>query len=353
MKWLKRIGVAAVVVLFTGTLFWFLFPRPISEVLFRVAINSLSLPDAGERSGLHVYLCGTGSPLPDPTRSGPCLGILASGQAFVIDPGEGAARRLSNMGFPTGSIDAVILTHLHSDHLDGLGGILLQAWVGGGRDEPLPVYGPAGINRVVTGVNEMFAIDSTFRTAHHGKAIANPAGYGATAKVVELEISDPLKVYAEIIDNDKVKIIATPVSHAPVHPAMGLRIDHAGRSVSFSGDTVYDEHFVKLSKNVDMMIHDSMQHWMVEAMEQGMRVLDPNGPVGKILEDIVDYHASPEDAARAARDAGAKALALTHVAPPLPSKLLYPAFLGAAPDIFDGPITVGEDGMIFSFEPAN
>jgi ribonuclease Z len=350
MKWFKGLAVVAASVIAAAVLVWVLFPRPISEALFRAGVSLVPLPAEARQEGLDVYLCGTGSPLTDPTRSGPCLGIVAGGRAYVIDPGEGSARRLFGMGFPIGAMDAVIITHLHSDHIDGLGNILIGAWIVGSRKDPLPVYGPEGVGRVVAGFNEAFEIDSTFRTAHHGKEIAAPAGYGAVPQVVEFE-DYPLGV-SKILENDSVRILATPVSHAPVHPAMGIRIDHAGRSVSFSGDTLYDERFVKLSKGVDLMIHDAMQHRMVAVLEERARAT-PNGAVAsKVLKDIVDYHASPEDAARAAQDAGAQSLVLTHIAPPLPSKLFYPAFLGDAPNLFDGPITIGEDGMVLSFDPA-
>jgi ribonuclease Z len=141
-----------------------------------------------------------------------------------------------------------------------------------------------------------------------------------------------------------------PVSHDPVEPALSLRIDHAGRSVSFSGDTLYDERFVTLSKGVDLMLHDAMQHRMINLMEIRLRVLNPDSPGVKFLLDIVDYHANPEDAARAANKAGAKTLILTHIAPPLPTRLLYPPFLGDANDFFNGEIVVGEDGMIFNLK---
>lgn len=347
MKWVLRFARVFVIAVATCAAAWLLFPRPISEFIFRTAISLQSLPDTAQQDGLHVFLCGTGSPLPDPTRSGPCLGIVAGGRAFVIDPGEGAARRLMNMGFPAGAIEAVILSHLHSDHIDGLGNILLQAWIVGGRKVPLPVYGPAGVENVVSGVNEMFRIDSTFRTAHHGTEIADPAGYGAIPRFIDLV---PFK-FTEVIADAEVRITATAVSHAPVHPAMGLRIDHAGRSVSFSGDTVYDPRFVKLSKDVDLMLHDAMQHWMIGAFEEQAQALAPGAVAIKILQDIVDYHATPEEAAKAAQEANAGELVLTHIAPPLPLRLFYPAFLGDAPQVFDGPITVGEDGMIFSFAP--
>jgi len=70
--------------------------------------------------------------------------------------------------------------------------------------------------------------------------------------------------------------------------------------------------------------------------------------ISTVMGDILDYHASPEDAARAAKDAGAKALVLYHIVPPLPSNLLYAAFLGDAPGIFNGPIRVAEDGLLIS-----
>lgn len=347
MKWLRRLVVVVLAVLGIGVAAWWMFARPISEAMFRAGISLLPLPAAAEQVGLEVYLCGTGSPLPDPTRAGPCLGIVAGGKAYVIDPGEGAARRLFEMGFPMGAMDAVVITHLHSDHIDGLGNLLVQAWIVGGRDTPLPVYGPQGVSRVVAGVNEMFDIDRVFRTAHHGPEIANPNGYGAEPRLVDLVPFETV----EFIADDDVTVSGTLVSHAPVHPSMGIRVDHAGRSISFSGDTLYDARFVVLSKGVDMMLHDAMQHRMIKVVEERARTV-PNGEVAtKILSDIVDYHASPEDAARAAADAGAAELVLTHIAPALPTRLFYPAFLGEAPDLFDGPITVGEDGMIFRFEP--
>lgn len=351
MKWFRRLAVTVVAIALCFGLAWMLFSRPISETLFRVGISLVPLPTEPRQEGIEVYLCGTGSPLTDPARSGPCLGVVAGGRGYVIDPGEGSARRLAEMGFPIGALESVIITHVHSDHIDGLGNILVQAWIVASRSEPLTVIGPSGVERVVAGVNEMFAVDATFRTAHHGDAIANPAGYGAEALVLELE-QFPVAP-SEVPSSEGVTIRAVSVSHSPVHPAMGIRFDHAGRSVSFSGDTLYDSRFVALSEGVDMMIHDAMQHWMVGVLKE-RAASTPNGAVAeKILTDIIDYHATPEDAAKAAQKAGAGALVLTHIAPPLPSALFYPAFLGDAPNLYDGPITVGEDGMVFSFDPVN
>ena len=131
---------------------------------------------------------------------------------------------------------------------------------------------------------------------------------------------------------------------------MGVRIDHRGQSVSFSGDTLFDPRFVALSEGVDMMIHDAMQNRMVKQMADAVQGRPGAEILHKILTDIPTYHASPEDAARAAAQAGAGAQVLTHIAPPLPTKLLYPAFLGGARALYSGPITIGEDGMILRLE---
>ena len=121
------------------------------------------LPD-----GIHVVLCGAGSPLPDPARSGPCVAVVAAQKLFVVDVGTGASRNMQMMGLPPSQLAAVFLTHFHSDHIDGLGELSLQRWVGGTFATPLPLIGPIGVDEVAAGFNRAYRIDSTYRTAHHG-----------------------------------------------------------------------------------------------------------------------------------------------------------------------------------------
>ena len=72
-----------------------------------MATNSLDpLPD-----GLHAAFCGTGSPLPDPDRAGPCLAIIAGKRLIIVDAGEGAARNLSLMGLPASRIERTNSEH--------------------------------------------------------------------------------------------------------------------------------------------------------------------------------------------------------------------------------------------------
>jgi len=312
------------------------FEKAVSETAGRNRAEEL--PD-----GLHVFLCGTGSPFPDPSRAGPCLAVIAGDQTLVFDAGSGSPRRLGRMAFPMGDIDRVFLTHLHSDHIDSLGELMLQAWIGGGRTAPLPVAGPVGTATVVAGFDAAYRIDSTYRTAHHGADIANPAGFGGAAEEFALAGDAAQTVY----EAGGVVVKAFPVNHSPVEPAFGYRIDYKGRSVAISGDTVYDERVVAAAQGADVLIHEALDPEMVGALKASFEARG-NDRVATIMHDILDYHASPEDAARAAKDAGAKRLVLTHIVPPLPAKLLYGIFLGEAEDLFDGPIMVGEDGVILS-----
>lgn len=347
MRWFIRLVLAACVVVGFGLISFQVFKPQLAERAFARAIeqNIGVEPSAALPDGLHVYLCGTGSPLPDPTRAGPCLGILAGERAYIVDVGSGSVRNLGQMGFPMARLEGVYLTHLHSDHIDGLGELMLQAWVGGGRSEPLSITGPAGTGEVVAGFNAAYRIDSTYRIAHHGPGIANPAGFGGQA----FEITMPAGPAARtvLLDDGDLRVTAIRVNHAPVEPAFGYRIDYKDRSVAISGDTVYHPGFVAAAGGADLMLHEALDPEMVSQIGE---VLAARGQTNtaRIFSDILDYHASPEDAARAAHEAEAGELVLYHIVPPLPARLLEPIFLGEAHSVFDGPITIGRDGMIFS-----
>src|SRR3546814_10277528 len=99
---------------------------------------------------------------------------------FVVDAGEGAARNIAQMGLPNGKIRALFLTHYHSDHIDGLGPMMLLRWTASGNTAPLPVYGPDGVEAVIGGFNAAYAADNRYRTAHHGAVVTPPAAAGAT-----------------------------------------------------------------------------------------------------------------------------------------------------------------------------
>lgn len=316
-----------------------LFERAVGERVGRD--STANLPD-----GLHIALCGTGSPLPSPSRAGPCNVVIAGKQIFVVDIGEGGGRNINMMGIPTGKIEGVLFTHFHSDHIDGMGPLMMNRWVSSTNTSPLPVYGPNGVDAMVAGFNAAYSIDNGYRTGHHGATIAPPGGAGGTAMPFTLpETGKGDSVI--VLEKDGLKITAFRVDHGPVDPAVGYRFDYKGRSIVISGDTKKSALLIAASKGADLLVHEALQPKLVAMMTEGLEKKGIKN-MAQITRDILNYHASPEEAAESAKEAGVKQLVLSHIVPSIPSKFFYPAFLGDAAKRYDGPIVMGEDGMIFT-----
>lgn len=345
---LKKIGLGLAALAAIALVSVFAFQKPIGTWLFERAIEQNVAADtmAELEDGLHVGLCGTGSPMANLDRAGPCNLVIAGELMFLVDIGEGGSRNVTLMGFSAGDLDAIFLTHFHSDHIDGLGPLALNHWVRGTNTAPLPVHGPAGVEAIVDGFNAAYATDNSYRTAHHGESVAPSTGGGSVARPFELSGNS-----AVIFEQDGLRVTAFTVPHDPVAPAVGYRFDYKGRSACISGDTIKSANLERVCEGVDLLVHEALSMEMVAHVEQVMADAEIE-TAAKIMHDIQDYHASPSDAAESAHIAGARMLVLSHLVPPLPSTYLYPAFLGDAPERFDGELVVGEDGMLFSMPAA-
>lgn len=298
--------------------------------------------------GLHLGLCGAGSPFPDERRAGPCTLVVAGKRLFVFDSGAGSVRNIGKMGFVHGHIEALFLTHFHSDHIDAMGELMLQRWVSVGNKAPLPVYGPEGVEQVLAGFLQAYAQDKTYRVAHHGEATVTPDGFGGVAKPFVMGADGRVVV---LKDGD-LEIVAFTVAHAPVHPAVGYRISYKGRTVVLSGDTKQSSAVQRESAGVDVLVHEALSPPLVGLLvDAAAKAGRKNLP--KIFDDILDYHATPEQAAHTAREAKARYLLLNHIVPPLPLSGMEAAFLGDAPKLYGGPIRVGLDGDFISLLPGS
>ena len=297
--------------------------------------------------GLHVGLCGAGSPLPAPKASGPCVAVVANGALYVVDVGTDSPRNLTRMGWATSALEGVFITHFHSDHIDGLGELMTLRWAGGSFESPLPVYGPTGIERVVNGFNEAYAQDFIYRQAHHGDSVAPLSAAGG--------VSQPFRKPAPgrtvtLLDKDGLTIEAFSVTHTPVDPAVGYRFSYKGRTVVISGDTIKDQNIVDMAKGADLLVHEALAANLVALINEGARN-NQQANLVKITHDIPDYHATPKDAAETAAEAGVGHLLYYHIVPALLVPGQERLFLNGAGDIFEN-YTIGYDGVAFSL-PAN
>ena len=154
-----------------------------------------------------------------------------------------------------------------------------------------------------------------------------------------------------VFAGDGLKVTAFRVNHGPVDPAVGYRFDYKGRSVVISGDTAGSTALVDAARGADMLVHEGLQPKLVKLMTTALTNRG-NDNLAQITRDILGYHASPELVAREAQAAGVRFVVFTHIIPQVPSRMMYPAWLGDARRLYDGPMVVGEDGMMFSL-PAN
>lgn len=320
----------------------------VARVLERGMESRLSADVINElEDGLHLALCGAGGPMPAPNASGPCVAVVAGKHLFIVDAGTDGVRNLNRMGYQPGNIEAVFLTHFHSDHIDGLGEMGTLRWAAGDNAAPLPVYGPQGVERVVNGFNESYAHDFSYRHAHHGDTVAPLAAAGLEARPFQQPDMGELTL---VFEGNGLKVEALAVNHRPVAPAVGYRFSYAGRSLLITGDTTKHDNIQKFSEGIDLLVHEALAPNLVLMMQEaaessGLKILE------KIAVDIPDYHASPVDAAETARDAGVGHLLYYHIVPPLMIPGQEALFLNGAEDVFAN-YTVGRDGVSFSL-PAN
>ena len=341
-RWL---GGLALLLLAAGVLGYALRERIAMAVYERGAARAVAADTiAGLPDGLHAGFCGTGSPMPDPARAGPCLAVIAGKRLIIVDAGEGAARNLALMGLPAGRIERVLLTHFHSDHIDGLAPLALQRWVGSAATAPLILQGPVGVGEVAAGLNAAYRQDSTYRTAHHGAAVVPPSGFGFSPRAFA-------PTGGVVLNDSGLKVTAIPVDHRPVTPAVAYRFDYKGRCLLVSGDTLPSPALTTAAKGCDLLVHEALQPRLTRVPGAAAKAAG-NAGLAKILADIEDYHTTPEQAAEIAAAAGVKALALTHIVPPLRVPGLEAAFLGDARGRFDGELWIADDRDLVSLPAA-
>lgn len=269
---------------------------------------------------IEITLLGTGSPIPDPNRAGPSTLVRAGGQTFLVDCGRGVLQRAAAIGVGANGLTALLLTHLHSDHIADLGDLIITRWVTTFVPDPppLPIIGPPGTAEVVEATLKAFGFDIGYRIAHHADLTAPP-------NVEVHEYTD-----GPVWDSDGVQIRVAPTDHRPVQPTIGFRVEYQGASVVLAGDTVPCESLDALAAGAGALVHTVIRKDLVEQL-----------PMQRV-RDILDYHSSVQQAAATAARAGVGTLVLTHYVPGIaPGQEDQWRALAAAE--FDGPVELGDD----------
>ena len=198
-----------------------------------------------------VVLLGTGTPNPEPDRSGPSVAVVAGGRVYLVDAGPGvvrraeAARRAGVAELTQPALATVFLTHLHSDHTLGLPDLMFSPWVLE-RTAPLEVYGPRGTRAMVDHLARAWAEDVRIRL--DGWQPQNRTGHRARAHEVR-----PGLVYAD----SNVRVTAFAVPHGSVREAFGYRFETADRVIVISGDASFSEAVIEACNGCDVLVHEA------------------------------------------------------------------------------------------------
>lgn len=274
---------------------------------------------------MKVTLLGTGSPLPSATCAGPSSLVQAGGLNLLVDTGRGVIMRLVGAMVPPPMVNAVLLTHLHSDHICDLNDVITTRWIASPAATPLPIYGPVGTKKMVDGLIAMLSQDEGYRLDHHNDLRA--AG-GMKVEVHELNAGESFNL-------GDVKISVHETDHRPVAPTIGFRIEHEGKIAALAGDTIPCQGLYDMCQDADIYVQTVLREDLV-------RTFAPLVPTGERFLDILDYHSTVQQAGQTAAQCNVKTLLLTHFVPAIqPGQ--EDEWRVMAAEHFSGEIVIGPD----------
>ncbi len=267
---------------------------------------------------MEIITLGTGSPIPSPDRAGPSTLVRVEGRSFLVDCGRGVQMRMAAAMAAAPQLTAILLTHLHSDHVCDLNDLITSRWVMTPVPNPLTIIGPIGTRRFVERTLEMLEDDIGYRIAHH-----EDLNEGPIVTVIEVESG-------VAFDDGTVRILAEPTDHAPVAPTVGYRFEALGKSAVLAGDTVPCAGLDRLVEGADVYVQTVIRRQLVEQI-----------PLQRFL-DILDYHSTTESAAETAARGGVGQLVFTHLVPQ-PAPGTEQDWLDDAARHFSGPVHLAVD----------
>jgi ribonuclease Z len=274
---------------------------------------------------MKITLLGTGSPIPDPLRAGPCTLVQAGDRNILVDCGRGALMRSMAAGVLPAMIDTLLITHLHSDHITDVNDLVTTRWVMQPVHVPLKVYGPAGTQAMIDALMRMLELDQQYRHDHHDDLRANGP---LTVDVTEVGPDETFAI-------GTVKVTTHATDHRPVKPTVGFRLEHDGRVAALAGDTVPCAGVDAMCAGADVYVQTVIRADLVNMVANMV-------PTGGRFKDILDYHSTVEQAAQTAARNGVKNLMLTHYVPPLQAAQ-EDEWRALAAQHFDGNIVLGPD----------
>jgi ribonuclease BN (tRNA processing enzyme) len=260
-----------------------------------VAQSSSNSSSSQHTARTRVVLLGTGTPIPDPDRSGPATAIVVGDSVYLIDFGPGVVRRaeaaLLDRGIPAlepANLKVAFVTHLHSDHTAGYSDLIFTGWTSG-RNTPLEVYGPSGLNSMTEHILEAYRVDIETRTNPEGNQRVIGDGWKVNAHEIK-----PGVIYKDV----NVTVTAFPTKHAM--ESYGYRFDTPDRSIVISGDTGPTDETIKACNGCDVLVHEAQMLELYGKMPERLHTF------------VTKYHTTTEQLAALATQAKPRLLVVYH-----------------------------------------
>ena len=271
-----------------------------------------------------IKLLGTGCPSPSSLRFGPSTLLTHKDKKYLFDCGSGVTQRLNEIGMKSSEIEAIFITHLHSDHIMDLYQLFISGWHQG-RNSKFKIIGPQGINNFFTKILSAFNKELEGRIEWEKR----PNNKGLEVDITEIE-----KNYS--FSNEDITIKPFEVDHYPVEPAYGYQIklfeNNVEKTVVISGDTKKSENLIKHALKADALVHEVFVNLEFDKKRMSKDT----------VLNVREYHTSPIEIGEIATIASVKKLILTHFVPPVfdEEKLMKDVSKS-----YKGQIYIGEDLM--------
>lgn len=259
-----------------------------------------------------IILLGTaGRPPAHADRSQPATLLRIGPKNYLIDAGENVGQQLVRAGVPARALSDIFLTHLHWDHLLGLGYLMATGWMTN-RSEPLPVWGPPGTSRYISSEKTALSEGEDIFRAQSPERPALSSLYPAK----EITVGDaPVEIYADAlvrvraVANTHFSKIHSPPHDYGVDRSYAYRFDTAQGSVVFTGDTGPSTAVTKLAKGADVLVTEVCD---LKSIKATMLKLQPASTIDKLVQHMAEQHLSPDEVGRMAEAAGVRKVVLTH-----------------------------------------
>jgi ribonuclease BN (tRNA processing enzyme) len=301
--------------------------------------------------------------MPVAGRAGISSALVVDERIFVLDCGRGSPSAFVDAGLDFTRLEAVLITHLHADHIGDLAGMLLYPWgIRKGDNGPLPpirVFGPSRPTMLPTG-DAAFHRETTIHPdlpvpgtsdlvehilagyAYHLNVMpldARMPDAGSLVEAIDLVVPPPsagiTQVPTVVFEDAAVRITTVAVTHGHAVPALAYRFDTAAGSVVFSGDTTVNDDLIALARGADILVHQVVD----------LNYLEQQGFTGEALERMAGLHTDVNEVGGVAERAGVKELILNHYLPAEPDAITDAQWAQRAGEGFHGVTTAGRDGM--------